>query len=367
MPIAASLTGVPSLHPSIKVTIPAEDLSLPSHCRPFLLQRLPPAVFLDPYAYRTENRVLVHPSIVRKITYLGLTELERAVGWTDPTGERRSADRFVRKLQRQRASKLQQSGGQQQHHVRIAADADSASTGTEPETEAQDIEASLRALALEHTGVLIELQPRGIRNDAGLAEKVAKAIQGEEVELSGSSSSRNAKETTLTIPLHARYLPPVAVGQGGLASASHGLDLAALGGQIMDPRGSHGQYDDIAIDKPELFWACEGDMTQEEAFKQGWNFVEPFQLLPQPLYSHVSFTPPFPPFNPHYLRFLRPNPDAEQKAPLVLRLPRGDGSLGPLLQLVTFGIIGFAALLVIGHVRRVVKAVQRVERGRREE
>ncbi|KAK0552498.1 hypothetical protein OC844_006425 [Tilletia horrida] len=345
MAVSTTLTGVPSLHPTISVSIPAAHLSLPSHCRPFLLQRLPPAVFLDPYAFRLANRALVHPSVVRNLTYLGLTELERAVGWSDPEGTTRSADRFVRKLQRQRE--------------RAAAGAGSDAG----ETEAADLEASVRALGLEHTGVLIELQRRGIREDPALAEKVVKAIKGEQVDLDEDSSA-STRATTVSIPVHARYLPPVEVGKGGVASASGGVDVQAIKEQVLDPSGRRGLYEEVKIDRPELFWACEGDMTQEEAFKQGWSFVEPHQLLPQPVYSHVSLTPPFPAFNPHYIRFLRPNPTAEDTSPLLLRLPRGDASLGPILQALTFAIVGLASLIVVLQARRVVAQVRRVERGR---
>ncbi|KAE8257960.1 hypothetical protein A4X13_0g1988 [Tilletia indica] len=369
MSMSTAFANVPSLHPTIKVTIPAGHLSLPSHCRPFLLQRLPPALFIDPYAFQLQNKILLNPAIIKNITYLGQPDLERAVGYTDSTGAVRNADRFVRTLQRQRkrsdevkaaVAALGYSDGQD---VKV-----SSTSPDEGETEIQDLEASLRALNREHTAVLLELQRRGIREDPALAEKVVKAMKGEKVNLeegAGAAASSRA-ETVVSIPVHARYLPPVAVGKGGVASSAGGVDVQALRDQIVHPNGSHALYDDVFVDRPDLFWACEGDMTQEEAFKQDWSFVEPAQLLPQPLYSHVSLTPPFPAFNPHYLRFLRPNPTQQDQTPLVLRLPRGDASLGPLLQALTFGVVVLASLLVMVQVNRVVSTVRRVERGRRE-
>ncbi|KAK0554842.1 hypothetical protein OC846_001945 [Tilletia horrida] len=364
MSLSASLTNVPSLHPTIQISIPASHLTLPAHCRPFLLQRLPPAVFLDKYAYRLDNRALVHPSTVKNITYLGLTELERAVGWSDPEGKTRSADRFVRKLHRHRKRLEDAKARGQPAPPPPTADSDE---GEDTETAEQDLEASKRALSLEHSAVLIELQRRATHEDPQLAEKVVKAIKGEDVDLSAEGVARNQKrETVLSIPVHARYLPPLPAGQAGTRASWSGLDINALVQQVVDPKGPNGLYENVHIDRPEVFWACEGEMTQEEAFKQGWTFVEPHNLLPQPEYSHVSFTPPFPPFNPHYLRFLRPNPstNAADLAPLTLRVPRGDASLGPILQSLTYLLIGLAAWMVLLQTRKVTAQVRRVERGR---
>ncbi|CAD6884543.1 unnamed protein product [Tilletia controversa] len=360
MSMSASLSGMPSLHPSIQVSLPASHLSPPAHCRPFLLQRLPPALFLDPYAFRIQNTVLAPPAHIRNITHLGLTELERAVGWTDPTGATRRADRFVRRLQRQRkrADEVKALGQGQGERVNPTEE-------DNKETESFDLDASLRALNLEHTAVLLELHPQAIKEeDPALAEKVFKAIKGEDVALEETSPS-SRKKTVVSIPVHARYLPPLAVGKGGLADSGRGLDLGALREQVLRPNGSGGLYDDVLIDRPDFFWACEGEMTQQEAFKQDWSFVQPAELLPQPLYAHVSLTPPFPSFNPHNIRFLRPNPTDESRSPLVLRLPRGDASLGPLLQAVTFGVVLLATLAVMVQASRAVSVVRRVERGRR--
>ncbi|KDN53104.1 hypothetical protein K437DRAFT_271892 [Tilletiaria anomala UBC 951] len=336
-----SLDNVPSQHPKVRLEVSGADLEAPEGCTPYVLVQLSPALFVDPYElppYRSlsEER---DPSTsvfvsVTQVHIFGKTELESAVGWTDPKGARR-------KIAARRAPR---SGADLPHSHALSSEASQVLFQLDLKDPANPQPYSFKDTmdALLH----LKMSPKPTRKQ--------------------QSASELARVHTLHLPLHTRYIPPVQENAGVSASAPL-PDWKLLIKQVMDLR--KGNYENVELPEPQYIYSCIGEPSYEETFKmdRGWKYIQPSDLL-QNAWAQYKLSPPLPAStNPNNHRLLARTqlgtgilslPPADG---WTLPIPRGDASLTTLTQLITASVIGLTALYAFLSIRSSVSQVERSE------
>ncbi|PWN53586.1 hypothetical protein IE53DRAFT_145798 [Violaceomyces palustris] len=205
----------PSLHPTLSVSINLGPSRIPpsTACRPRLLLNLPPNLFYDPF---TSHSIQSDPSI-SDVCLLGPLELERAVGWSRTDGSAIAKGSFGAHCQsyhdQEEPHERDQNRGsgkardQWDNHIRPSGSKDdippNALTGA---TLLFDQENPLpspleHTLKPEHTSVIFGLSADHLSD---LGEQGTTTFQ-------------------VDVPLHARYLPPIAPPSRHINTAGMGI------------------------------------------------------------------------------------------------------------------------------------------------
>lgn len=346
MSASVRLDHADSLHPTIHLRFPHDFLSTltADQCKPAVLLRLPPALFLDPHTFpvsRPSSSVQIdslrhlnssHPSLA---SYdFTKVEIESGVGYSNPragaetnTAEAEERTRPVRPR------------GQQVKRVGdsfIVASSEDVGSRVRYQDEHADANAPL---AKEHRAVLLTL-----RQDKQGARNKSRKEDAEYDDLTGLRAEQEEADDTvaLDIPIHSRYVLPHATT----------LTREQLWRRTMLP--SAGNYQQVFLDKPELLWMCkEVEYLLDSAVYDKVSYKD---LLPSP-HSHLSLH-----LTPHESKwnFYRYRMPLHETA-FRLSLPAGDASLGPYVQLITFGLVVVAALWTAVQVQGALVGVRKVQ------
>lgn len=241
-----------SFHPKILVSFPPSYLAaLPAEeCKPVVLVRLPPALFIDPNTFPSTSSQSFSSSIssakVISLRHLGSdhpslsshdftrVELEQGVGYSDPKGEQRAKEASqdgsgaaTSRYNTPRGKEVKRLG-QGQFVV--------ASRGS-VHTRYQDANADAsRPLAKEYRAALLTLDKQ--RNIDAEDDDHVNSEEVEYDDLTGFRIGKEAVTLSLEIQLHARYVEPIKT-DGTL-------------GEMWKA----GNYQDVLLDKPEVLWMC---------------------------------------------------------------------------------------------------------------
>ena len=243
---AIALEQVPSQHPKVRFQLSEADLDAPTGCKLYGLIQLPPALFADPYDLPPHRAIHSPAAPVADQAYArvgnvhidGKTELEKAVGWTDPESKRR-------KISSRRAP----------HAGRDLAHS--------------------HALSSEHSLALFELEfvDPPSQYDYNFTETMDKMLKDQKA-LKTQKKPKTASQLMRTydfqLPLHARYLPPVA-HHHGVSAGSAIPDPKAIWQHLTDANQKH--HEQVTLPEPKLFYSCQGPPSREEGFKMGWKYA----------------------------------------------------------------------------------------------
>lgn len=361
-----------SFHPTLSLALGLgpTDAPVPSYCQPYVLVRLPPAVFIDPHTFPAHSALtFLNSSLVdfRAVDF-SRVELEAAVGWSDPRGD-------VRRRRASASSAAGHSGGVRRvgdkpgkrRAVKKPGKDTFVVVGQEDEEDERDGgQRRLRAtseskrsdarapLARERTAVLLALdrdfdqrsqdQNNKDESDEGGDEgDDEEALTGVKRSSSPTSSSSNKEKATIDIPLHVRYLPP---RHGSTPpSSSEILD------RLLHPSTS-GLYDDVTLPVPDVLLAC----TYSPASPPSpFEAVEPDELLPPP-HSHLTLPPHL-----ASLEWFRHRPAPQASSRLTLTLPQGDASLASPVQQLTLALFVVVALYIAASLRSTLNRVRQTQ------
>lgn len=241
-----ALEQVPSQHPKVRFQLSEADLDAPNGCKLYGLVQLPPALFVDPYelpphrSIRSPAKKAVEEAYARvnHVHIDGKTELEKAVGWTDPESKRR-------KISSRRAP----------HAGRDLA-----------HSHALSVEHSLALFELE----LVDPPSQYDYNFTDTMDKLLKEHKALKTLKKPKTAAQLIRTYDLEIPLHARYLPPVA-HHHGISAASALPDPKAIWQHLTDANQKH--QEQVTLPAPKIFYSCQGPVSKEEGFKMGWQYA----------------------------------------------------------------------------------------------
>lgn len=284
----ARLEQADSLHPKILVTVPQRYLSALSaeECKPAVLVRLPPAIFIDPNTYPSTSKQSLSSSAARvtSLRHLGSdhpslsshdftrVELEQGVGYSDPKGEER---RIRQDSNADGAPRYTPSKGKEVK--RIGEGQFVVASRGKVHTRYQDANADAkRSLAKEYRAVLLTLEKQA---QTDTQDDIDTKIEYDA--MTGLRIGKQAVTSSLEIQLHVRYIEPIKTD-----------------GTLVE-MWKAGNYEDVLLDKPEVLWMCRGaryvldsEMYDYIGERQGWKN--------QFLWNLFSNLPPFHPLSfPH--------------------------------------------------------------------
>jgi hypothetical protein len=344
MSTTTRLVNAASMHPTFQLNIPESFISAlkAEECEPSLLLRLPPAFFLDPDTFPFDQP----SSSVRidSLRYLNSTEsplalydfnrveLEAGVGYSHPHAKDvpkdRSSDRTRPVRPKQNHVKKV---GDNQFVVASAGDGGSRSRFQNTYADAH------HPLAKEYRAVLFKLHKVDRRISATARAEVSyDDLTGERL---GDAS---VEETaTLDIPLHSRYVSP-----------QISESTSDFWKSILSPSAGH--YEEVLLDKPDMLWICPD--VEYNLDSSVFDRILASDLLPSP-HSHLSLQLA-PAASKHNLwRYKIPSQDS----PFRLRLPAGNASIGPFVQVVTFALLFIAAAWAALQIQAALSRTQKVE------
>lgn len=388
-----TLRNADSFHPTLSLTLDngSDDLvrTSPASCQSYILARLPPAVFVDPYTFPpsatqsskgVQALTFLNSSSVefRNVNFANV-ELEAAVGWSDREGvarRRSSAARAGAGAGRGSSSDGKQARraikqpGKDTYVVVVGQDNGEDDQSRELRATSESRRADARApLAREQTAVLVALDSRlesRIERDGTVGGSTKNEKESDDdddddddvdeqealtgIKPSSSSKHLDKKASTVDIPLHVRYMPPSAASPSHLPSPSELLD------RILNP-GNSGFYQDVTLSKPDVLLACSSALPA--SLSQKWSSVEPDELLLPP-HSHLTFPRQLATFK-WYRLDVPLSPSHTSSTGLTLSIPQGDASLAAPVQHLTLCFFTAIALYLALSLHRILNSVAQTQ------
>lgn len=247
----AQVDNAASAHPTLRLSLPASFLDAPqtqSHaCQPVVLVRVPPGLFIDPYAFPTSQ----HPPSVADDHFVKSAEAHADVLHlpTYALTEGRDVIQGVQLLNGTEATayaldhdfstvELEKGTGYSLTSDQRAKAGMGSSAATRHNAD---------RLVREYTAAIVTLYrvrvPEIVPDDNGGETNGGKlAVKPE------------AQQVDIRIPLHTRY--PIPVGTP-VANAFADVDWSAIGESLVLPE--RGSYSTVLLEYPHAFWSCRGD------------------------------------------------------------------------------------------------------------
>lgn len=273
-----------SFHPTLSVPLSQSFLGAPDSCQAYVLVSLPPALFVDPWqppvstasSHNGDDRDSLHIAAAHFLAAgdKSNVELEKAVGWTHDKQK-------IRRRNRSSQQAGSSSGGVKLNRNSAGSDADQlgyetveqkkfvAGKGIVTETihvvspdydesgdegDGRNVYAGSSKSNKERESVLFQIDTTSPKSEV----KSELALQQND----GTATTTVTKP--LSIPLHARYLPPKDNQE------DHELGIKALfrdiSQSLLNTTETVGNYFDISIEGLETFWACTSE--QSHLFEQ---------------------------------------------------------------------------------------------------
>lgn len=331
-----------NFHPILSVPLSESYLDPPSTCTAHVLLSLPPALFLDPWQPPVSNAHQHHlsgvnasdenptqPGTITAVHYLGAggqggrgVELEKAVGWTTVEKSKR---RKIKSTPRSSAS-TSANGNDQVPLNPHAAGSDSDDNDSPYETVTRKkfiagqgiVEETVKVLRQGHAEpdvdetlpptintyspprksnrseretVLFDIATK--QHEGAIKRALKTALNVADSNQLLDARGQAVDTLRLTVPLHARYLPPLD-GTDDEDDDEQGLSssMTALLDHILAPfRGgsseNHGNYNDVTIEGLEAFWACSKPQSSLDG-DAAWESVTRESSLIQSVISPLS-------------------------------------------------------------------------------
>ncbi|CAO1630190.1 unnamed protein product [Parajaminaea phylloscopi] len=327
-----------SLHPTLSIPLPEpfRDPAAPS-CHPYVLVALPPALYLDPWQYSTDER-LTRGAYWLSAQVPANVELERPALW--------DGEKLPLRGTTNAASRGRTAGNHAAHDqpARVKFVAGQGYVTAEDDSPVHHHRTSSR-----HRDYEAILMP------------IRKAKAGR-----GSVASHGSEHDTIKVPLHSRYQAPKegSVQRGVLPDVLSRLSLASTSAH------GAGNYVKAQVEGIEAFWVCDswprgvigGDEvggSQEQGW-MGWERVRrPSTLLP-PTHSHLtsallSHLPDSATKRDVYIFRRTDVLSKSASANVALSLPTGDAGLALSVYAVTQTVMWLLAIAIIARVHRLTK------------
>ncbi|CAO1625659.1 unnamed protein product [Sympodiomycopsis kandeliae] len=343
-----------NFHPTLRVPLTGSFLTAPESCQAYVLVSLPPALFVDPWqppvstsssAGDTSQSAHITAAHFLAAGDKGNVELEKAVGWTHDKG----------KIRRRERSGPSSSSAE----VNLSPNAAGSDTDQlEYETIEQKKFVAGQGIVTEKIRVVSSEShhPAGRGGDGrnvyagdGKGNKERESVlfqistSPQKAVVNNELATQQSEGTTttvpLSIPLHARYLPPKDPQAVGLQTLFQDLSQS-----LFDTTDNYFQ---VSVEGLESFWACSAEqphLAQQRITRASSLLSSEYKHLTTSLHRTI----------PHsHNKYLYTFDSIQQEQLPAIRLPTGNASYAELTQLITTSVVWVLALFLMVRISKV--------------